>query len=145
MPRFYSWRRKLVQFSIPQPNNSNNNYHCYWTYQPKYSFFADCSPYRPNCDCYEGTCNINMLFRVKYDSPHCYHQIYFYFLYYVIFSNLPPIITSFLFILIFPFAYLLVFPILCRQIMEKLSHTIRIESEMGVGTKVYLGLDTVSL
>ena len=34
---------------------------------------------------------------------------------------------------------------LCRQIMEKLSHTIRIESEMGVGTKVYLGLDTVSL
>ena len=34
---------------------------------------------------------------------------------------------------------------LCRQIMEKLSHTIRIESEMGAGTKVYLGLDTVSL
>ena len=34
---------------------------------------------------------------------------------------------------------------LCRQIMEKLSHTIRIESEMGVGTKVYLGLDAVSL
>lgn len=34
---------------------------------------------------------------------------------------------------------------LCRQIMEKLSHTIRIESEMGVGTKVYLGLDTFSL
>ena len=34
---------------------------------------------------------------------------------------------------------------LYRQIMEKLSHTIRIESEMGVGTKVYLGLDTVSL
>ena len=34
---------------------------------------------------------------------------------------------------------------LCRQIMEKLSHTIRIKSEMGVGTKVYLGLDTVSL
>ena len=34
---------------------------------------------------------------------------------------------------------------LCRQIMEKLSHTIRIESERGVGTKVYLGLDTVSL
>ena len=34
---------------------------------------------------------------------------------------------------------------LCRQIMEKLSHTIRIESEMGVGTKMYLGLDTVSL
>ena len=34
---------------------------------------------------------------------------------------------------------------LCRQIMEKLSHTIRIESEMGVGTKVYLGLDTISL
>ena len=34
---------------------------------------------------------------------------------------------------------------LCRQIMEKLSHTIRIESEIGIGTKVYLGLDTVSL
>lgn len=34
---------------------------------------------------------------------------------------------------------------LCRQIMEKLSHTIRIESEMGKGTKVYLGLDTISL
>lgn len=33
---------------------------------------------------------------------------------------------------------------LCRQIMEKLSHTIVIESKMGVGTKVYLGLDTVS-
>ncbi len=34
---------------------------------------------------------------------------------------------------------------LCCQIMEKLSHTIRIESEMGVGTKVYLGMDTVTL
>ncbi len=34
---------------------------------------------------------------------------------------------------------------LCRQIMDRLSHTIRIESEMGVGTRVYLGLDTVEL
>ena len=34
---------------------------------------------------------------------------------------------------------------LCKQIMDRLSHTIRIESEMGVGTRVYLGLDTVEL
>ena len=34
---------------------------------------------------------------------------------------------------------------LCRQIMDRLSHTIRIESEMGVGTRVYLGLDTMEL
>ena len=34
---------------------------------------------------------------------------------------------------------------LCRQIMDRLSHTIRIESEMGVGTRVYLGLDMVEL
>ena len=34
---------------------------------------------------------------------------------------------------------------LCKQIMDRLSHTIRIESEMGVGTRVYLGLDTVKL
>ena len=34
---------------------------------------------------------------------------------------------------------------LCRQIMDRLSHTIWIESEMGVGTRVYLGLDTVEL
>ena len=34
---------------------------------------------------------------------------------------------------------------LCKRIMGQLSHTIRIESELGKGTRVILGLDTISL
>ena len=34
---------------------------------------------------------------------------------------------------------------LCRRIMKRLSHTIRIESELGKGTRVILGLGTVAL
>lgn len=34
---------------------------------------------------------------------------------------------------------------LCKRIMGRLSHTIRIESELGKGTRVILGLDTISL
>ncbi len=34
---------------------------------------------------------------------------------------------------------------LCKKVMTRLSHTIRIESELGKGTRVILGLETVSL
>ena len=34
---------------------------------------------------------------------------------------------------------------LCRRVLNRLSHTIRIESEPGQGTRVYINLDTVNL
>lgn len=34
---------------------------------------------------------------------------------------------------------------LCRKVLSRLSHTIRIESEVGTGTRVYINLNTVKL
>lgn len=34
---------------------------------------------------------------------------------------------------------------LCRKVLNRLSHTIRIESEVGTGTRVYINLNTVKL
>lgn len=34
---------------------------------------------------------------------------------------------------------------LCRRALKRLSHTIRIESELGQGTRIYINLETVHL
>ncbi|MFY9544009.1 MAG: sensor histidine kinase, partial [Bacillota bacterium] len=34
---------------------------------------------------------------------------------------------------------------LCKQILDRLSHTITIESQVGEGTKVKIGLDVIDI